>query len=115
MNDSDLQEEVITALEWEPGIDAARIDVRLVRAVANDIDVVPDGATDRSDPAIAGAVANALELDSALSDVEVMATVTNGWVTLTGGADAEYQRSAAERAVRELNPSHLHEWDSSAP
>jgi osmotically-inducible protein OsmY len=131
MNDRELQEEVIAALAWEPGIDAARIgvsvndgvvtlqgtvvtlcqkyiaerttrDVRLVRAVANDIEVVPDGTTSRSDPAIASAVANALEWDSALSGANVMATVTNGWVTLTGIVVAEYQRSAAEQAVHNL-------------
>lgn len=132
LTDRELQEQVLAALEWEPGVNAARIGVSVddgvvtlqgtvttlrqkylaervarsvyaVRAVANDIDVAPDVATVRSDSAIAGAVANALEWDSAIPDGAVKATVRNGWVTLTGTVAWEYQRSAAERAARNLN------------
>lgn len=128
--DRELQERVLAALEWEPGVNAARIGVsvndgvvtlqgtvttlrqkylaeraashvRLVRAVANDIEVAPDDATRRSDSDIAAAVANALEWDSAIPDA-VKAAVRNGWVTLTGAVAWAYERSAAERAVRNL-------------
>ena len=132
LTDRELQEQVLAALEWEPGVNAPRIGVSVddgvvtlqgtvttlrqkylaervarsvyaVRAVANDIDVAPDVATVRSDSAIAGAVANALEWDSAIPDGAVKATVRNGWVTLTGTVAWEYQRSEAERAARNLN------------
>jgi len=130
--DRDIQEEVLAALEWEPGVRAEHIGVSVadgvvtlqgivttlrekylaestsrhvhsVRAVANDIDVAPDTGGARSDSAIAAAAANALEWDSAIPDNAVKATVRNGWVTLTGAVGWEYQRSAAERAVRNLN------------
>jgi len=131
MTDRQLQEEVLAALEWEPGVNAAHIGVSvndsvvtlqgkvttlrerylaehaashvyLVRAVANDIEVAPDKATTRSDPAIAEAVANALEWESAVPDSAVKATVSKGWVTLTGTVAWAYQRAAAERAIRHL-------------
>ncbi len=73
-----------------------------VRAVANDLDVTPDAATSRTDSTIAQAVANALEWDSAIPDNAVKATVTSGWVTLTGTVGWQFEKSAAERAVRNL-------------
>ena len=129
--DRELQERVLAALEWEPAVNAARIGVsvsdgvvtlqgtvttlrqkylaeraasyvQLVRAVANDIEVALDEATRRSDSDIAAAVANALEWNSAIPDNAVKAAVTKGWVTLTGAVGWAYQRSAAERAVRNL-------------
>jgi osmotically-inducible protein OsmY len=130
--DRDIQEHVLDALEWEPGVHAEHIGVTVadgvvtlqgmvttlrekylaertarhlhsVRAVANDLEVAPESATAHSDSAIAGAAANALEWDSAVPDGTVKATVRNGWVTLTGAVGWAYQRSAAERAIRNLN------------
>lgn len=129
--DRELQEQVLAALEWEPGVNAARIGVSVndgvvtlqgtvttfaqkwtaertaghvfgVRAVANDLEVTPDAATSRTDSTIAQAVASALEWDSAIPDNAVKATVTSGWVTLTGTVGWQFEKSAAERAVRNL-------------
>ncbi len=129
--DRELQEKVLQALGWEPGVDAAAIGVSVeegvvtlrggvdtlrekwlaerctrhvagVRAIANDLEVNPGALSARSDPAIAQAVANALEWDSAIPDNAVQATVRNGWVTLTGTVNWQYQRHAAERAVTHL-------------
>ena len=129
--DRELQEQVLAALEWEPGVNAARIGVSVndgvvtlqgtvttfsqkgtaqraaghvfgVRAVANDLQVTPDGATSRTDSTIAQAVANALEWDSAIPDNAVKATVTNGWVSLTGTVAWQFEKAAAERAVQHL-------------
>jgi osmotically-inducible protein OsmY len=129
--DRDLQEKVLQALEWEPGVDAAEVGVSVddgvvtlrgevstlrekwlaeraarhvlgVRAVANDLDVTPDNATARSDSSIAQAVANTLEWDSAVPDGAVQATVRNGWVTLNGTVMWQYQKAAAERVVTHL-------------
>ena len=128
----ELQEQVLAALEWEPGVDAARIGVSVndgvvtlqgqvttstekwtaeraarhlfgVRAVANDLQVMPDRATGRTDSAIAEAVANGLEWDSAIPDNAVKATVMNGWITLNGTVAWQFQKSAAERVVHRLN------------
>ena len=130
--DRDLQEDVLAALEWEPGLDAAQIGVTAsdgvvtlrgtvptlhqkwtaaraarhlvgVRAVANDLEVNPTGNAARSDSAIAEAAANALEWDSAVPDGVVKVTVRTGWVTLTGTVAHNFEKSAAELCVQRLN------------
>ncbi len=130
--DREIQQHVIGALGRDPGLDAARIGVSvtdcvvtlqgtvttlrqkwlaeraarriaLVRAVANDVEVEPDEHRSRSDTAIAGAAATALEWDSAVPDDNVKATVRHGWVTLTGNVTWPYQKTAAEHAVDRLN------------
>lgn len=129
--DRELQEQVLAALEWEPGVDAAHIGVTTdagivtlrgsvatyhekflaertarrvygVRAVANDLDVKPTASTTRGDSDIAKAVANALEWDSAVPIGAVKATVADGWVTLNGEVTWQFQRMAAEAALRHL-------------
>lgn len=129
--DRQLQEQVLAALEWEPGVDAARIGVTTkdgvvtlqgqvttfyqrsmaeraarhvfgVRAVANSLIVMPDFGTSRSDADIARAVANAIEWDSSVPDNAVTPTVSNGWVTLNGSVPWQYQKAAAEQAVQHL-------------
>jgi osmotically-inducible protein OsmY len=130
--DRELQQNVLAALEWEAGLDAARIGVsvndgvvtlqgtvttlrekwlaeraarhvRFVRAVANDIDVVVGDVAHRTDPDIAEAAANALEWDSAVPDGTVKVTVRHGWITLTGTVNWQYQKATAERVVGRLN------------
>src|SRR5262245_48272685 len=129
--DREIQEQVLAALEWDPGVHAAHIGVSVrngvvtlqgfvsslgekrlaeqiagrvysVRAVADDLEVTPDGALKRSDQAIAEAAANALEWESAVPDAAVKPIVRNGWVTLTGTVAAQCQKAAAERAVQNL-------------
>ena len=87
--DRELQEDVLNALEWEPGVDAAMIGVSIkngvaalqgtvrsyvekstaervarhvygIRAVANDVTITLDGFAPHSDAQIAEAVANAI-------------------------------------------------------
>ena len=129
--DRELQEQVLAALEWDPGVDAAGIGVTVdtgvvtlrgsvatyherftaervarrvvgVRAVANDIEVRPTATTTRTDSEIAKAVANALEWDCAVPRDAVKATVRDGWVTLSGVVTWQFQRMAAESALRHL-------------
>ena len=112
LTDRQLQEEVLGALESEPGVDVADIGVSLrdgvatlhgtvttlrqkwtaeraarkvfgVRAVANEIEMNPTPDSARSDTAIAITTANALERDGSVPSNAVKATVRNGWVTLT--------------------------------
>jgi osmotically-inducible protein OsmY len=73
-----------------------------VRAIANDIEVQPTATTTRSDSEIATAVANALSWDCAVPRDTVKATVRDGWVTLTGDVTWQFQRMAAEAALRHL-------------
>ena len=128
LTDRRLQEDVLAALEWEPGVEAADIGVSVrdgvatlrgtvttlrqkwtaeraarhvfgIRAVANDVDVNPAGDASCSDPAIAATAANALEWDSSVPDNAVKVTVRNGWVTLTGSVPCPFEKSAAEFVV----------------
>jgi len=130
-NDRELQERVLKALEFEPAVDAAEIGVTAhdgvvtlrgsvktyfqktraektvarvygVRAIANDIEVLPDYQQRRGDPAIAEAVANTLTGDAAIPARSVQATIRDGWVTLDGFVEWKYQRDAAESALRRL-------------
>jgi osmotically-inducible protein OsmY len=76
--------------------------VRGVQAVANDIKVRLADDDQRNDSDIASAAARALEWDTLVPTGAVKITVSNGWVTLRGTVEWEYQRRAAERAVRRL-------------
>jgi osmotically-inducible protein OsmY len=79
--------------------DAARR-VAGVKAVANDLEVKL--ATERTDPDIAAAAVHALEWDSSVPAGKVQVTVSKGWVTLRGEVEWQYQRQAAESAIRRL-------------
>jgi osmotically-inducible protein OsmY len=74
-----------------------------VRAVANDIEVRPIGSMKRTDTDIAQAVLRALEWDIAVPNEKIKARVDNGWVTLDGEVALQFQRAAAENAVRRLS------------
>ncbi|RQX04620.1 BON domain-containing protein [Micromonospora inaquosa] len=77
--------------------------VRGVKAVANDIEVRLPTSTERTDADLAAAAARALEWDALVPSQNIHVTVTRGWVTLSGEVEWEYQRRAAERAVRRLS------------
>ena len=129
--DTDLQQDVIDELVWEPSIDAAAIGVAAedgvvtltghvpsyaekwtaeyaakrvagVRAVANEIAVRLPGASKRSDSDIARAALHALAWDVWVPEERVSVTVSDGWVKLDGTVDTKHQKLAAERAVRTL-------------
>ena len=74
-----------------------------IRAVASDLTVNLEGAAPLSDSHLAEAMANALALDAVVPLNAVKATVTDGWVTLNGTVDWQYQRVAAQRAVEHLH------------
>ncbi len=132
-NSTKLQHDVQEELEWDPSVDASQIGVaatqpgivtltgtvatyaekvsaeraakRLsgVRAVANDIEVRPIGSMKRTDTDIAQAVLRALDWDIAVPHEKIKARVDDGWVTLEGEVALQFQRAAAENAVRRLN------------
>ncbi len=73
-----------------------------VRAIANDIQVKLPGSAQRSDAEIAHAAVSALQWDVEVPEEQIQVKVDNGFVTLSGGLEWNFQRSAAERAVRYL-------------
>lgn len=80
----------------------AALGVAGVRGVANEIvvDLPSDGR--RSDAALTRAALDALRWDVLTPDERVIVTVQQGWVSLDGEVDWEYQRNAAEGTLRNL-------------
>lgn len=73
-----------------------------VRGVANDIAVKPSMAHQRSDSAIAESAVNALKASVAVPADDVKVVVREGRITLEGSVEFQYQKAAAESAVRTL-------------
>jgi osmotically-inducible protein OsmY len=71
-----------------------------VRAVANDLEVKT--IQERTDPEIAREVVQELQSHISLPADRIRATVKNGWVTLEGSVDWQYQKMLAESAVKKL-------------
>src|SRR6202035_1667971 len=129
--DSELRDDVISELQWDPQITdpnaigvavqdgavtltgnvptyaqrlaAARAAERVygVKAVANDLKVKLPGSP-RDDSDIARAIAHVLEWNVQVPEGKVHARVENGWVTLEGEVDYEFQRREVERMVRNV-------------
>lgn len=73
-----------------------------VKGVANELEVELPLGTVRDDTEIAQAAVRALEWNTELSRHGLQATVKNGWVTVEGVLDWQYQRDEARRAVEPL-------------
>jgi len=131
MTDKDLKQHVQSALDWEPSLDASdigasvdegvvtlrgnvasyaekvtaeRVALRVygVKAVANDLVVRLVTGFERTDTEIAQAAVAALKWNTMVPPDRVTVTVTDGWVSLKGTLDWQYQKDAAGRAVRDL-------------
>jgi len=131
MTDRALQRLVEDALGWEPAVDAANVGVSAdngvvtlrgdvgsftersiaeraalkvygVKAVANDLNVRLGSDFKRTDTDIAKAAATALQWNTVVPANRVTIVVSDGWVTLKGALDWNYQKEAAARGVRDL-------------
>ena len=129
--DSDIKRDVESELKWDPDIDASDIGVAVkngvvtlsgfvrsytqkyqaekatkrvkgVLGVANDIEVRLPSVHEKTDPEIARAAVEAIKSELPYSHENIKVVVKNGWVTLEGNAEWEYQRNRAEAAVRKL-------------
>lgn len=74
-----------------------------VRALADDLRVKLPGAIDLSDTDLAHRAAEALKWDVEVPDTKIRARVEKGWITLDGDVQWQYERQAANRAVRFLS------------
>ena len=74
-----------------------------VRAVAQELTVKVPNSHMRSDTDLAHQVVNALAWDTEVPFQTVKAKVDDGWVTLEGEVEWQFQRNAPERAVRYLS------------
>jgi osmotically-inducible protein OsmY len=73
-----------------------------VVAVANDIEIRLPAIDERPDPEIARDAATAIKNLLPFSYEKIKAVVRNGWVTLEGDVEWQYQRQTAESAVHPL-------------
>ena len=71
-----------------------------VKAVADDIEIRLTGT--RTDPEIAREAVAELQSHISLPADRIKVTVRNGWVTLEGTVDWQYQKTLAESAVKKL-------------
>lgn len=128
--DTQLKNDVMDELQWTPMVSASDITVKAhdgvvtlsgtvphyaekgaaeraaqrvagVKAIAEEMEVNLDGIFKRNDTDVAQSVVSSLGWH-VLVPSNVQATVENGWVTLSGHAEWDYQRKAAESAVRHL-------------
>lgn len=129
--DADIQRDIVEEMKWEASLHdddiavavrdgvvtlagyvnsyfdryrAERIVERLagVKAVVNNIEVRLPTSSQRPDPEIARAAVDALKWNVSVPADRIKVKVDKGWVTLEGDVDWNYQREAAERAVRSL-------------
>jgi osmotically-inducible protein OsmY len=73
-----------------------------VKALTVEIDVKLPSSSKRSDTEIAKSVENTLEWTLNVPNKSLQIMVENGWVTLTGEAEWNYQRNAAVHSIRSL-------------
>jgi osmotically-inducible protein OsmY len=129
-SDNSLRDDVLLELKWDPKIssasdiavavkdgvvtlsgfvpsfwekDAAEKAVKRVygvRGIANDIEVKL--FWQRTDPEIARDAVHELESHVSIPADRIKVTVKDGWVTLEGTVDWEYQKSLAQSAMKKL-------------
>jgi len=127
--DSAIREDVILELKWDPKITSNDIAVAVkdgvvtlsgfassymekdmaekaakrvygVRAVANDIQIKLSSA--RTDPEIARDAVHELDSHVLIPADKIKVTVRNGWVTMEGNVDWQYQKNLAESSIKKL-------------
>jgi osmotically-inducible protein OsmY len=132
MRDQELRSGIIAELEYDPSIEATNIGVAVkegvvtltghvasysekvaaenavrrvkgVRAIAEEIEIRLPRQKKTSDDEIARRVANILRWDSRVPQDAVEITVQEGWVTLNGAVDWQFQRIAIENDVYKLS------------
>jgi len=130
-SDSEIERDVRDELKWDPDLDADDIAVSVkngvvtlagftksypdrweaeaaakrvagVLAIANDIEVRLPAIDQRPDPDIGRDAVAALKAQLPLSHDRIKAVVKDGWITLEGAVEWQYQKSTAENAVRKL-------------
>jgi osmotically-inducible protein OsmY len=130
--DSQLQQDVMAELEFEPSVDHADIGVAVidgvvtlsgfvksfgektaaeraarrvagVHAIAEEIKVRYPADKKTSDPEIAKRIIDVFKWDAMIPDDKIMVKVENGWVTLTGTVDWFYQGEAARKAAGKIS------------
>jgi osmotically-inducible protein OsmY len=129
--DSQLQQDVLAEIKWEPSVTAGHIGVTAnhgvitlsghvdsyaqkhaaetaarrvkgVTGVAEEIEVRLPFDTERNDDDIAAAAIDRLAWNVSVPKDSIVVKVENGWVTLTGQVDWWFQKEAVEQDIRPL-------------
>jgi osmotically-inducible protein OsmY len=129
--DKRLRKEVLDELDWDPAIDSENIGTAVksgvvtlsghvptyaqkraairaalriegVKGVASDLNVQLPTDSRRSDGDIAEAAVRAIEWNATLPTEHIKVKVDDGWVTLEGIVNWNYQRERSEQAIRYL-------------
>lgn len=132
MSELQLRQDVVDELEYEPSIDAAHIGIAVdkgvvtltghvanyaekqaaiaavrrvkgVRAIAEEIEVRGLSDQKMSDDEIAKRAIDILNWDTMVPSDSIQVLVRDGWVTLTGSVDWNYQKKHAEEDIRKLS------------
>lgn len=130
-SDSEIERDVKDELNWNPNLDATDIAVSVkngvvtltgfvksytdkyeaeaaakrvagVAGVANDLEVRLPSIDERPDPDIARDAVAAIKSQLPISSENIKVVVKNGWVTLEGQVEWQYQKNTAESAVRRI-------------
>jgi len=130
-SDKQVQRDVVAELGWEPSVNAAQIGVEVsdgvvtlaghvgsyaeklnaeraaqrvagVKALAVEMDVTLPGSSRRLDTDIARSAENVLQWTTSVPAECTKVKVENGWITLSGQVEWDFQRKAAAEAVRHL-------------
>jgi osmotically-inducible protein OsmY len=130
-NDKELGADITAELLWDPAVDATGIAVSVkdgvatiggqvrtfaqndavaravhriagVRGLVMRLEVKLDPDHKRSDEELTEAALYALRWNSLVPDHKVKVEVEDGWLTLTGEVDFEYQRASAEQCIGPL-------------
>ncbi|MGZ6480509.1 MAG: BON domain-containing protein [Bdellovibrionales bacterium] len=128
---ADLQKDVYAELKWDPRIHEGDIGVSVsdglvtlsgyipsyaekwaaeeaakkvagVRAVINEISVKLIGVHRKDDHELAQAALNTIKWNVWTGGDDVKITVQNGWITMSGELESNFQKQTAEDAVRHL-------------
>ena len=129
--DTQIQQDVMAELSWEPSVNAAHIGVEVsdgivtlaghvtnyseklnaeraalrvhgVKALAVEMDVTLPGTNKRSDSDIAQSANNVLRWTTYLPTDHIKVKVEHGTIALSGEVEWDYQRNGAADAVRHL-------------
>lgn len=132
MSDTSLRQDIIDELDFEPSVNSAHIGVAVgdgvvtlsghvcsfaekmaaekaarrvkgVRAIAQEIEVRYPNDKKTADDEIAGRALAILRWNTVVPANSVQIRVQDGWVTLTGEVDWQFQRIAAESQIRRLS------------
>lgn len=127
----ELQKDVLDAIKWQPLLKAAEIGVTAkngvvtltgnvnsftkkieaekaaksvlgVRAVAEEIHVKFSTSLEKNDEDLAGEIISSMKWDWSVPNDKVQVKVENGWVTIDGSVEWNYQKEAARSCAANL-------------